>query len=505
MKPGDTLSAVLGNHFHYPEHLIFNEAINAVKALNPGIRNVNQLQPGQRIIIPLSVPDGSPDPASIKASSEIEASRLVASTTEPPARSSMEEVKRELTSNKTAALTDNSIEERVVEEGGAGDTVDQEETDVASDDLVVAPPTPGERRIHVLAEAVMATVMALGGKSSNKGIYSLPLGSQGEITLESSRFPLVEFPSGEIMFLDLDDRLPFHLEEAINAVWNDRYHIINVGGNDTFRSIWQQVIQQLDKMEVWHKREPLVIDSPVQISIQGDWVLTATRPQENGENIFIVNLLRDAEERTDPALQAYLDSMGIKVVDVHLRGQLEQARVTSPMNEQAFNSSADTVVVRSRFVPDLVEAFLKVLEQPYQRGQSVRFGTAGQEGFSLTVRAGFYFQRNGNFHLIDFRRLSPSILSLLKNWRYQVLVVDPEWNTKQVFSALKEHLHLDANSSYKISVSAREPGRNIHLSLPGDLIREGKRGYLLTPLPVPPSLNDYLQRQGLGVLNYQNG
>jgi hypothetical protein len=504
VKRGDSLCEILSNQFHYPKHLIFNEAINAVEKLNPNIKDLNHLKVGQRIVIPMSVPGGSPSTADTTSHAEVGAPTVPATTSEPPDRGSTQELKGERTTNKLADLTDSFKEKRMLVEGGIGDTADQEIIETVSNNRLVSPPTPGERRRQMLAEAVIATVVALGGKGSNKGLYSLPIGGQGEITLESSLFPLVEFPSGESMFLDLNDRLPLQLEEAIHAVWDDRYRIVNIRENDNFRSIWQRLIEQLDKMEVWNKRKPLIIHTPLPISIQGDWILTATRPQGPRGKIFIVNLLKDAEERTDPALQTYLDSLGIRVVDVQLGGQLEQARVIPPMNEQAFNASANTVIVRSRYVPDLVEAFLKVLGQPYQRGKRVRFGTGTNEGFSLTVSVDFYFKRDGTFHLIDFQRLSPSILNLLKQWHYQVLVVDPEWDEYQVFRALKEHLKLEAVNSYNTFVSKREPNRNIHLSIPGQVIREGKRSQLITPMDLPASLTNFLQRQDFHVLSHQS-
>jgi hypothetical protein len=504
VKRGDSLCKILSNQFHYPKHLIFNEAIKAVEELNPNIKNLNHLQPGQRMVIPISVTGGSPNTADTTTPVEVGEPAVPATTSEPSVQDSPQKLKGELTSNKLADLRNSFKEMPMPEQGEVDHTAGQEIIETVSTNRLFSPPTPGERRRQVLAEAIIATVVALGGKGSNKGLFSLPIGAQGEITLESSLFPLVEFPNGESMFLDLNDRLPFQLEEAIHAVWDDRYRIVNIRENDNFRSIWERLIQQLDKMEVWNKREPLIIHTPLPISIQGDWILTTGRPQVPGGKIFIVNLLKGPEERTDPALQSYLDSLGIRVVDVQLRGQLEKARVSPPLDEQAFNASSNTTIVSSRFVADLVEAFLKALGQPHQRGKRVRIGTEPKEGFSLTVSVGFYFKRDGVFTLIDFHRLSPAVLDLLKQWHYQVLVVDPEWDAYQVFRALKEHLKLKAINSYNTFVSKREPSRNIQLSIPGEVIREGKRRQLITPMVLPATLTDFLRRQDFGILSYQS-
>jgi hypothetical protein len=173
------------------------------------------------------------------------------------------------------------------------------------------------------------------------------------------------------------------------------------------------------------------------------------------------------------------------------------------MDEKAFNNGEPPVVVHSSSVPDVVEGFLKLLEQACQRDVLVRIDTEVDRGFTVSVRAGFYFQRNGSYHLIDFGRLSPSILNFLENSRFKVLVMEPDWKINQVFKSMMKHLSLNANNSYNFSASTREPLRNIHLSITGDLIREGERSYLLTPLPVPPSLKEFFRRKNVRVLSYQ--
>jgi len=150
VKRGDSLCGILSDQFHYPEHLIFNEAINAVKELNPAIKDFNHLQPGQRIIIPISVPLSTPNTADTTVHAEVEAPTVPATTSEPPVRGSMQEVKGELTSNDLADLTASFKEERMSAEGGVGDTVKQEITEAAPNNRMVSPPIPGERRRQAL-------------------------------------------------------------------------------------------------------------------------------------------------------------------------------------------------------------------------------------------------------------------------------------------------------------------------------------------------------------------
>ena len=504
VKPGENLSGILNHRFHFPKHLIFNEAINKVRELNPQIKDFNRIRPGQHLVIPLSPFTKSPDTVGSTLVRKGEPAVAPVATLEPVTPLAPDERRGEPASDQAAGSTQASFEDRLSQEGGVGSVIDEGRTDPFPSRSLASPVKPGLKRFQVLADAVVATVVALGGRGLTKGVYSLPLGGQGEISLKSSQFPLLEFPSGERFFLDLNDQLPAALEEAIHVMWDGGYKIVNVEETDTFRSIWQRVIDQLTGMKISNDREPLLIYEPLKISIRGDWILTPSRTQLHGRKIYVVNLLKDAGRRTDPALRTYLDGLGIRVVDVELRGQLEQAHIVAPMDEKAFNNGEPPVVVHSSSVPDLVEAFLELLGQACQRDARVRIDTEVDRGFTVSVRAGFYFQRNGNHHMIDFGRLSPSILNFLEKSRFKVLVVEPDWKTNQVFETMMKHLSLNANSSYNFSASTREPMRNIHLSIPGDIIREGKRSYLLTPLPVPASLKEFFRRKGVRVLSYQS-
>jgi LysM repeat protein len=496
VEPGDTLSTILRYRFNIPFRLVFNEAINEVKSLNPHVKDFDAITPGQRIVIPLSLSTGSADLAGTRVPGETgtsAAAQLQAPA--PPATNELsdgQEFEPSPRSNEPTTTVQAS-NQRPVSSAVA-------EESIAASPVVANPshPGPGEKRLQVLGESVGATVIGLGGKADNKGSYFLPLPNQGQISFKLEHFPLLEFPSGERIFLDLGDRLPSSLEEAIRANYKGLYEVVKVKESDNFASIWQRVIAQLTQMNLWNDSDPFLVHNPLEIFVRGDWVLTyGQRPQ-----VFVINLLRSPEERTDPALQAYLSDEGIRVVDVQLREEQQLPFVSAPLNRRAFNKIRKPVVCRSSSPPDLVEAFLEVLGQEYKRDASVPLDSGANRGITLSVMAGFYFQRDGDYHLIDFHRLSPSIISLLKEWHLRVLVIDPRSTTDQVFKAMIEHLKLNVSNSYTFSVSAREPERNILVRCPGNLVTDGSQSYLLTPVSFPHSLTEFLYRNGVRVLSY---
>lgn len=55
VQPGDYLVGILRNQAHLPDRLIFNEALNLFKRLNPTVSNLNKLKRGDLVYLPLQV------------------------------------------------------------------------------------------------------------------------------------------------------------------------------------------------------------------------------------------------------------------------------------------------------------------------------------------------------------------------------------------------------------------------------------------------------------------
>lgn len=456
VRPGETLAGILRNRCGLPDHLVFNEGIQRLKELNPEVKDPNRIRVGQRLVIPVLAGVEDKD----------------------------KEVVIDARRGRPAGAP--------VREAGAGGILKTR----------LAPALePEEERLQVLADAVMAVVVAMGGQCRNRGQHFLPLAEEGQISLRASQFPLLEFPTGERIFLDINDRLSLRLEEAIRDAWQGRYCVVDLNEGDNFHSVWQRLMERFTRMEPWSSREPLLLQEPLQMAVRGDWVLTVD-PGRPGLRAIVINLLYDGSERTDRALQAFLDGMGVRVVDLRLRGQKEPARVLAPLDDRAFAPRSASPRSAPESAPEAVAAFLDLLDQPYLKDASLPIYQKGSKGIGVTVKAGLSFWKKGKLHLIDFKLLSRPLLQLLEERDIDFLVVEPGWSVERVFEAMTDHLDMQVEDTFRFQVSSRKPGRNISVALPGYLVKEKEERYLITPKKVPPSLEDYLRREGVAYLSY---
>jgi LysM repeat protein len=490
VQRGETLSGILRARFQLPDTVIFNEALTRVRELNPHIADVNRIQPGQRLVLPLYGSLGD------EAMAEPELPQ--GSVSAEPAPGAPEPEKETVAS---PGPTEVVIDARLPTDAIAGAPVEEEGPDTPVKTRLAPKRSPEEQRVRVLADAFADLAVALGGRCQKTGRHFLPLQREGQIVLKAQSFPLLEFPTGERIFLDINDRLPSSLEAAIKGNWHGRYGVVNVRDSDNFRSVWQALMEQLSCAEQWLDRAPLHLREPVKMAIRGDWVLVLSCDPAPERGILVVNLLNGLGERTDPALQVYLDSCGVRVVDVQLRGQLEPARIFAPGTQETFAPEHTPLHLGGATVPHAATSFLDFLGQPYERDASVPLYTGQESEITVTVKAGLYFRRQGRAYLVDFGVFSPPIHNLLRERDLEVIVLDPQWRPIEVFRAMTEHLGLNREAAYRVSVSSREPRRNIELTLPGDVIRQGDQKYLLTTGAVPASLADFLARKGVKVLS----
>ncbi|MFP3869544.1 MAG: LysM peptidoglycan-binding domain-containing protein [Syntrophobacteria bacterium] len=483
VQSGDTVCGILRQRFQLSDKEIFTEALARVKRLNPEIRDLDRIEPGQRLILPLyKMIDGKEKTVSASAAG-----------VEPHAAPA----------DHGATPTEAVLAGRSPEGTSVGAPVEQEGPETYLKTRLAARLSPEEQRVQVLADAFMALVVALGGECQASGRHFLPLKGGGQITLKARSFPLLEFPTGERILLDINDRLSPSLEEVIKANYQGRYAVVNVSNSDNFRSVWQRCMEHLPAMKQWLDREPLLIREPLEVAIRGDWVLTfSSSPSQQQRRVVVINLVASDRARTDPAIQAYLETLGVRVIDVQLRGQLERPRIFAPLDEKAFEPRPKALCAETYTALEAATAFLELLCQPYQRDARVPLYTGNQKEVTVTVKAGLYFQREGKAYVIDFRSLSLPIVRLLENRHLEVVVMNPCWKSAQVFRALMECLELTVEDSYGFFASKRDSTRNIYVTIPGDLIRGQEQCYLIAAMDVPPSLADFLARENVRVLSY---
>lgn len=292
VKKGDILSTIVR---YIPgirdEDLADNYRL--IQELNPDIEDVNKLRVGQKLILPgrLSAQTGQ----EMVAPTPDMQRRIELPHAFPPASSSVYLIKsgdtlyriivRELKDTSDIKGTMNQIKSmnpqiKNINLIYAGDTIKLP----AQDYVAVAARSPfadeedkliekgadrqettGDKEITSMPPEVRLAVIKhvlsqMNASVTSAGNYYLPIPKTGQITIDCSKMPVIEFDNGTTMFLDLEGRTPDNLKRIISDNWSN-FILVKVGQKDNAIVVLRKIFGSLKTYTMVKQSKPITIGS----------------------------------------------------------------------------------------------------------------------------------------------------------------------------------------------------------------------------------------------------
>jgi hypothetical protein len=228
-----------------------------LRQYNPGIKNLNLIYPGQKIILP------------VKAAS-------TATSTDTP------RIGASLHSQPAGALKDDR-------------------------------PYPTQTK-WTLIKQVLGQISAT---VTTAGKYYLPLRDMGQITIDCRKIPRIEFADGGIVFCDFRAQIPDNLRQLVHLMWK-HYAIIKMDPQAEALTILEQIIQASNTHAMLRQEQPLKIGSQPTLEIPVTWAIkgkSAAAPTSSPHAIALWPRAAGAAVLPAP-ITAYAAAKGWKVVEV---------------------------------------------------------------------------------------------------------------------------------------------------------------------------------------------
>ncbi len=466
---GDTIVGIL-RRMGIPYRVIYNEYLQMIKALNPEIKNLDLIFPGQVVRVPAFEQKLAAEPSTIAASR------------------AREEAEKRLRAAAAARARAGAPER---EAPTPPQVVDRGALEQAREDLPVV-----EEWRRELARMVGEVAERLGGRYTDEGQHYIPLYRQGQVTLNARLFPLIEFERKARVILDLKGRLPKDLVKTLSGKYR-RYQIITVGARETPRSILNKVLPLLGRPVNSSAQNPYTISRAVGVEAVADWVLELEEIPGKGRRAALISLTELPEEVTDQNLASYLDIQGVNVVDVLGVEGSKSYRVFSGRDIVA-DPSPEVVVMDPSSPAGVAGALLKTLDVAHESGKSLVLKSGEDAGFSITVETEIVFEKAGTKCLVDYGRLSPSLVKLLKENGYSLLHLPPDVEPQENIKEILRFLGYDFKHLVKLSSGSKPDGRGLTVTVSGMLFhKEGTTAWLMTFLKPYPDLSAFLKSHNL--------
>ncbi|KPK29837.1 MAG: hypothetical protein AMK69_05295 [Nitrospira bacterium SG8_3] len=487
------------------------ELLSMLKTLNKDLADLDVIHPNQEIVIPLVISPVGAGPAVAKKA------------TEPISPETLKDIKLE---NYTIRRGDTLVkvirsryeisDEKLYREylelvRGLNPSI--EDLDNVSPGQIVKLPiwTPQVVRAPVVhkaslkpehvAQKARRTALAyqlgqilthMGEEWVHTGHHFIPLKSGGHIDLKGDSFPIVNLFNGYKVIVDLYNAMPEKMGTVIESSW-ENYAIVHLNENDNLRTAFDKVLPACHYSKIYKLGEPLDLRGDIPFRIAGDWIIQPTgSPGGEKEKMIMITLVDDHTPRTPRAIQDFLRTQGIKVIDY-------------PPADDAFEPAAAKLEVlkAGNDISSLIETILNLTGQPFSRGVEIPIYKSGKSNFNLVMKADFLLKVNEKDCIIDLKGLEPDIATLLEEHQFKVLLLAGDKDPSSIVSKTLDLLGVQFDSKpHDFMAAERDQQKNITLTIPGIVFQANSgKNIFATPLEIPDDIALFLSQRGYDILN----
>jgi LysM repeat protein len=353
IKRGDTLYKIINRQLKNTSNI--DKMLKTIKSMNPAIRNVNRIYAGAVIKLPGKT-------VFVKAPEE----------TKPIVQ-------------ETVTILP--------------DSASQPEKIIEVKEKKIMPP---EIRLAVLRQIITQ----MNGSITTTGNYYLPIPKAGQVTIDCTKIPLIEFDDNTIVFVDLENRAQNNLKKMISDNWTN-YYLVKPEKNDDVISILRKIINSSKNYRMTKSEKPLITGTAPQVEVLVDWVITkytSQQPQtiQGLRSIFENNMLLPR------SIKNYFQKNGLMITEISdetgVVGKPEEAYTLPPMPTFSVTSAKD-------FSYDLV-TFLGLNAE---KDVDIQIFDMAKDGFNLSIKADVLVKNGEKKYFIHSQNLSQQFINALKD------------------------------------------------------------------------------------------
>ncbi len=356
--------------------------------------------------------------------------------------------------------------------------------------------TPAEDTGHTLSlrQKLRYIFNQMGEEWIDTGEQFIPLSSGGQINLKAESFPALNLSSGRRLIIDIKNELPEGICKLIESDWED-YRIVHRAPNDSLKTLMDKLLAASNYHKILKSGEQFKIGGDIGISIAGDWVIIPHRGERDiTDKIAVISLINNHSEKTPGMVRAYLEKLGIKVIDYPDFSAHEGMKKGVPIQKR--------IRIEKGMDFPLPTLLLNLAGQPFSNKVKIPVYQRESSKFGLILQADLFFNRKGKDCIIDLTGLSPDIVSLLKRHQFPVLSLAGEKDLNRMTELILDFLGLPFDSKpHHLLAAARDEKRSIALTIPGISFhdQEGKKVFA-TDIMLPVEIVSFLNQKGYNLL-----
>ena len=439
-----------------------------IRQLNPAIKNLNRIFPGQQIVLPvremiappetppLDLRESEPPPRkySIREGDSISLIILTELDVAPEKAISTYRLLRRLNPdiadlNQLPAGQFLNLPQTLVRT----ERPDAEamQTAVLPPETFSAEPPPKvtpitERQLGIIEPVIRR----MKGSLTAAGNYFIPLRDTAQVTIDCSLIPVVELDDGSTILLDFGNRLSENLKALIRQAWTNYGFLSAEELRDDIVSL-QGIIRRSRNYTMSRVNTPLALTAKPEILVFPDWIIAAKKAVGGvlyRQGLF---LLGDGERPLPTGASAVLEKNGLAVTEIV--GEATPPIPTAPPPAPAIQDLRELKGVA------LAEELLRILNEAPLRNAGIVIFEQARDGFNLSITVDLLLQKEEKRYLIHTKRLPDQFVRVLKDQGAEVILLRENAPRRSLIEDLLRALNIPVSFGH-FSFRIPEEGRS---------------------------------------------
>ena len=346
----------------------------------------------------------------------------------------------------------------------------------------MAPLPPEATSTGPAAEAASA----IGGRLLDKGTYFFPMKQGKDFELDLSRYPMIDLQNGSKVILTTQDRVMNVDLPLVQSYWDD-VKAVKVSDNASSQEILEAVFSAFSGES---SADRLAFDDgAVSIRVSAKWIRTEPSADGRTPRHSCITPIMSASERTHETIVRYLDQNDILVKEI-LPGAPEATR--RPIHTAA---AAGVVSIDGTSQKALIESFAALMGFHYSPNTSISFPYAGIQVQALSNLLSF---GNGREILIDFGDLYGDAVNAIRGTGLEILQINVDDGPLEIIQRLMETAGMAYTASPIFYGANRPAAFNTAISVNGMLIpADTGENRLITGKQIPETIEPFFRDRGI--------
>jgi LysM repeat protein len=465
VKKGDVISAIIRRIPGITEEDI-PDNYRIVKKLNPDIRDLNKLFPGQILILPGKDTNAAEEkkdetsPAALAASPAPSNQRLyTVKKGDSLIKIIHRDIKIKADTIKTLSLVQTlnphivnvnkiytgqiiKLPDRTVfiRESEEAKPVERSDKKQIQQEKIIEVTDKKEMPTEARMAVIRQVVTELKGSVLSAGNFYLPLPRTGQVTIDCSKIPVIEFDDKTIIFLDWENRLNDDLRKMIRDNWT-YFHIVKVDKKDDVITVLRKIIAATKTYTMTKRAIPVTAGNLPPLEVFVDWTISGTNLRETRSVMQGLRLVSGNNSLLPKAIKDYARKNSLIITEIDeetgLTGKPEEIYSLSPLP-----------VFPAKAAKDFSYALLTYLGFAVDKDASIKVFDMAKDGFNLSIKADMLVKNNGTSYIIYSRSLPQQFITVLRGAGYELTFVADSDSPKRMMEKILVRMGIPCASGY---------------------------------------------------------